>query len=677
MTPISEMYVSVLEFLSPLYPLFGNAGFFIVPIFAIAAVFNIRAFRRRSSSAIFCFVAIGMMATYIVIAPAVGRYMLIPLLLCGCFSGAGVELLADKLHALPWLRKLPKNTLPVFLTVCFVACGAFKIAQRNRTQVMPTFAEIIRSDLSKDAAVIGVDCPDCQKLGGLLRNEKRIAFFNLETWEEAMDILIERQTRNQDLYFCVKMPKQYGVSDYRGWFRGMYSIFPFDMIGEAVKGKNRFILLKFNRKVLDGRQQRLRFDALRATPEPIIAKKWDNSWVLFSPNDFVRSQDLDGSAFLKLQGGTYINGSIFTRLFGKKVSRRRLYLHNELGWIEAQCDRDIVSAEAVDPVGAAPRRPDEVTDLPVSENASAENDLRVFADAPLLLRPRSIPVLSTRPVIHASGFVPLWRSDGNRIVVGNVGEKIEVAPGTASLTMRITDAPTGRENSATFEIDWISSEQVKNQKPKVLLVEDNQHTRLNLKASLERVLSPEASIDRVLLGYGNSCSFSVRPFPEFPKREYHAVVLNVFGDAIVRPWSVPFRTDPFLDEHFTPLVNELRTQYPRALLLLVLPPPPSAESSFYPIFDSPLFGKLSHFRICSAAERWMERHASDDLRMVPLYAALDPLRDYAIQRKIGNLNVYSGFAFTTEARLRMAEIVAGMIVRETMRKNKNKIGSPP
>ena len=664
---IHNAYIELLNFLSPLNPLFENAGFFFVPVFMLVGLFNIRALRQRLSTGVFFFIAGAMMLAYLIIANTVGRYLLIPLLLCGCLSGAGLEFLERHAVRGLHLRKLPPpHTLLIFLTIFSIACCMAKIAQRGRTNAMAYFTSKIRNDISRKSIILGVDSPHSRRLVfGQMPQNGNIEFYNLKTWEEAFDILTPRQSQDLDFYFSVRMPKKYNISDYICWFRGMYSIFPFDVMGETKKGKNRYLLLKFNRKVSDGRHTRVAPDVLDALPEPLVLKKNANNWLIFDAAEFIRKHDLAGLSF-KFQSGSFIRGKIFTRLFGQDRAKRLISLHNELCWPLAACERNVTGADAVKPEA---RNSHEAA--PATPSAVPREKLNIAADPPLLLQPPEIPVLPEDPVIHVSNFLPLWNSGSHRYEPENGLEAIPIPPETATQTIRITDTATGKKNSATFKIAGLYSEVSAMPELRILLVEDNQHIRLNLRSELKKILSPRSTLDYLQLGHGELCSFSIRPLPPLPQKKYHAVVLNIFGDAIVRPWSVPFKTGPFFDEHLTSLTDVIIGQYPDTPLLLLLPPPPSAEPSLYPLCDSPQFGRLSHFRICSAADRWFKRNQPENTVLVPLYSVLDPQRGYAAQRLAEeNATVHSGFAFTDAARRRMARAVVGMIIRERGRKNR-------
>ena len=254
--------MEVLNFLNNLLKVFEGAGFFFVPILCLMALFDLSQLRKNRGTRSYLLICAVMLFVYLIISES-SRYLLIPLLLCGVLAGAGMGAPVKYLHWTGYFKFLKKWHLILLLTIVTICFSCLKLTLRDRSSVMRIFATELRNHPTGKFALCSVNCPQGAKLGSLLRFHPDFEFMNCDNFDDAIDFLTVNNFVDKDIYFFTRIPRNYQVDDFKLWFRGKHSIFPFDIV--QIKGERsyRYILMKFNGRTLDGTQAASRYGLLQ------------------------------------------------------------------------------------------------------------------------------------------------------------------------------------------------------------------------------------------------------------------------------------------------------------------------------------------------------------------------------------------------------------------------------
>ena len=191
-----------------------------------------------------------------------------------------------------------------------------------------------------------------------------------------------------------------------------------------------------------------------------------------------------------------------------------------------------------------------------------------------------------------------------------------------------------------------------------MLVEDNTSSGgLNFNENLVSILPEKSEVDQVIIPVQDDWATSIRIIPSLPPKEYDTIIVNLFIDSLKRPWGLRFETDHVFDQDFSFLIDELQETYAAAKILVVLPPAPPSEPAMYTTCDSTRLAKLSHYRICSAALRWYDKHHPENVDLIPLYLYTAPKTDYTNYTSINNTTIRSGYHFTPEALKHLSTVL--------------------
>lgn len=634
---------------------FIAAGFYFVPILVLTGILGSGSLKHGGQRTVFLIISLTMMTGYIALGNGSSRYLLIPLLLVGCFAGTGLEFIANLLAKITKQKETFKSIVMAVLTFAAVVTCGWRCWSHNRTECMDIFSNLILREHTDSTVVFAVNSNTSQKLGGILNEFNDIDFYNIEQWKDAIQKFIPMQTDNTNFYFCVEMPKEYDISNFRNWFQSCYYIFPFQMICECFKGRKRFILLKFNHKTLDGKEERVfRTDVLETLPSPLVFHKWRGNISFRNLEDYLPAETFSGNKFIEVEDGTWINNHIYTRLHLQlKDDPTKIILRNDVFWPESICRRVLIEEEesAVQEKSYTLKQDEQV---PVSPAQTAEPVL-------LELIPSSPVIVSeSNPMLYFEGAIPGYYYDSDRFLINGSNELSLDASSISNSNYYVEIQDRYLKSSAKKELNIKRVSQVDNTHTpvSVLLVEDNTSSGgLNLNENLVSILPEKSEVDQVIIPVQDDWATSIRIIPSLPPKEYDTIIVNLFIDSLKRPWGLRFETDHVFDQDFSFLIDELQETYAAAKILVVLPPAPPSEPAMYTTCDSTRLAKLSHYRICSAALRWYDKHHPENVDLIPLYLYTAPKTDYTNYTSINNTTIRSGYHFTPEALKHLSTVL--------------------
>ena len=617
---------------------FENSGFFFVPILSITALINLPALQAGKKRTTFLFISGITLAGYIAVNSGSSRYLLIPLLLVGLLAGAGATAPLKYLHKIKCLKWLQARHLLIFFTVLTLTCSLLKLVFREPSAALDEFAEKLNSP-QHELILYSVEASKGSRLGVALRKHSNKKFYQFDNWQQCIKQLSVDQTSDVDKYFFTSIPANYTAEDFLLWFRGKYYLAPFEIIRTQNKDSKRYILLKFNGKILDGSQSSLRFNALNAMPETLQIIDY-RSWAVSNIAGYLPQIK---SALYVPNNGTAFHNQVFFRKSNQMLpADGTLQLRNALTWLEAERSFKL-STTAPDPQA--------VSFTPVQAQVSN-------ADAPPLITPaEKIYLSSNQEFIHLSGASALWDQGDQRFEFSG-GEKHPAIPGRLDFTLRDTMLNTSANSSLTLIKEELRD--LTGLRGKILLLQDDYGKRLNLQENLLQLLPPQLKITGINIPSGGESSIQTALNTVLPEENFQLILLNIFQDTFTRDWTIPLQIDPFMDKHLTALAKKLRSRYPKAFIALIVPPPPAPGASFYALLNSVQLSRLAHYHSASALQRWQQRKKFPQTGILPLYYSIDPAKGYMTDGVCKN--VYSGFHFTTHAQKVMAENNAAFFI---------------
>ena len=638
----------MIEFLYNIVNMIESSGFFFAPILAIAGLLNLSAIPDKTVRKAYLLITGVMMLVYLIFGSS-ARYTLIPLLLFGVLSAAGTAVPVkywQRWSKYQW--RLPVRYLLVLMTVITVCCSALKLAQRHRSAAIQTVTRELRG-LDGKFILCSVDCSQGIKIGGLLMHKPGFEFKNFEDWPTAMDFLSSWQPTDGDLYIFTRISKPYTQDDFRQWFRGKYSIYPFDEVKIIQERSRLSLLLKYNGKILDGVQKAPYQNILQPLPDTLPVQLFHH-WGMINIGKYL---NVDHRIFTAVAGTRRADKLYLRKQKGQLPEQFRLEVRNQLGWLEAFRIFKLTAAAADFP--AAP--------LDGGSIKPAYTGAGNSVDVPLVLEPELIFVPTGVNTLFWSGAIPLWQPGTQRFTIDQ-----QQSAANGQLECRVYDRylqTTGKLRSQTVSSDV----QLLTKTPqKICLIQDQHSSRLRLAENLPDLLHPASSLQVINLTETAGNALLNPDWLQLPNADSEVIILNIFADALARPWTVPLMVDPYLDEFFSPQIRQLQQKFPNSRIGLILPPPAAPGENMYPYCDSPQLSRLAHYHICSALQRWYRRNRPENIWLVPLYLSCHPLDGYT--RYAQNSPIWNGYDFTGESQKLMAETTGTFLVYSAQQQRK-------
>jgi len=573
--------------------------------------------------------------------------LLIPLILFGILSGAGMELFCLWLRKIPCVRRMSANVLMFFLAALISMTCMLRVALRKSNDMIPIFIKSIISDAKRDTSVYCIDFKNTSKISGLTAEFPNIKVENFELWSDAIKQFTNRQYENRDFYFCVEMPRTYRQEDFKNWFRSRYYVYPFDLIQDYCYRKQRYLLLKFNHKTAAKNESMFDKSVFGSDEKNFVFQQWRNVWY-YCP--FMNDLSINGQmkkGFFSSEKVKSIGSWLFIRNDDKAENPdiADITYHNSLLWPEEKrifrisFDNGAISEGRLQ-----------------SSFSSFEKSAIPSDEPPLLLIPPYVTVSETSPTLFLTNCVPAYRQETDNFSFAGNKTVIPVTEHDKTIHISVSEHASGRSASGDLQIKWLKKSFAANESVSVLMIEDTQFAKLNLEKEVSVLLSEDDNkIDFVRMKSGASSSFDFSAYEGWLDKKYHAIIMNILLDPIARPWSFPFQTGPTLDRLLSEYVAFLHKKYPAMPCFIILPPSPVDLPSFFTLYcNSPQLSRLSHYRVCDAVQRWYIRTNPENVYLIPLYFDVDPENDYCVHTKIDGKNVYSGYAFKPEVIKRLA-----------------------
>jgi hypothetical protein len=641
-----------------------EAGFYFVPCLVLLGMFHIKSLREDASRIVFLFLSLVLLALYLILGNSSSRYLLIPTLIAGCFSGAGLEFISDKIRKIFSKKDSANVIIATAISFIIVFAGIIRCVVRNRDECMDVFAKVIMAESNKTNYVFGINCHSSQKLGGILNQNQESVYYNCISWDEAISEFVSVQSEDNPFYFCVEMPQRYNIRDYINWFQSYYYIFPFDVICESFKGRKRFVLLKFNHKTLDGNESYISADFLDNLPDPLVTQKWKNTNFSFANiGTYFPSNSLTDEHFFELTNGTKIKDNLYVRMELQPPDKPvTFFLRNAVFWPEARCDRFMIESSSANLLEEKPSDTNTDITLPLSESKETSHSL-AFPAAPVLLDIiPDVPVViseTNSPCLHLSGAIPGWFSGNKRFLINNsTDEKIEFDLSSGNnVDITVEDRFLKKKVDKKLNISFFSADKTRetdNNLSFLIIGDKDSSALLDLQSGLSSFLPQGTTIDHIT-------GFHKQDILSLSQEQYDIIILNTFSPYINNPWIFPFETDIFFDQDYSTFFKQLKDKFSEAYFYVVLPPAPPPEQTMFPTCFSPKLAKLSHYRICSAAIRWYHNYHPDRTFLVPLYCYADPNDDYTLQWTIENIKVRLGYSFTKSAKAKFGAVLVDYI----------------
>ncbi len=630
------------NFLDTLSIFFERSGFFFVPILSLAAFFNLPILNKGRGWHAFMMISLTMLAAYIFINSGSSRYVLIPLLLFGMLSAAGVTAIHRYTQYLPFLKKIKQKYWLILATAAAISTGLAKIYVSDHVSTLGIFTNILNNS-SNDLILYSAECTHGIRLGGELRNNPHITFCNLESWNDVASRLAIDKNDGRDIYIYTAIPEKFTTEDLAVWFRGKYGIFPFEEVAHTIENRSRRILLKFNFRTLDGVQSGPYSGTLASWPDTLQLKPY-RTWALWQINDDTSGENQ--AIYITLFGTMNKNQLYFRKLNNVLEKTGKVELRNQLGFPEEE--RTFTLQETTSNVTIT---------LPAPLKHGS-NRAQLANDRPLLLDGTTIYASARQEALYLHGAIPHWSPENSRINIVN-GPKQPVVQGKLQINCQDTKLKTAA--SATYDILRIDTANIARNPLKLLWIDDQQSKLRQMANQLQSQLHAASSMEYMLLPQEHESAIQTFLLQKLPDAEVEFVFLNIFSDPCVRPWTLPINVDPFMDKHLSSAVKNLHKKYPSAQVVLILPPPPAAGTSLFPPADSVVLGRLAHYNLCGALQRWHKRHALPQVSLLPLYFFLDPYNDYMMDSP----KVWSGNALRESAYKKSAENIAAFLVYQT------------